>query len=172
MKNLLEMNMVIVKMLLPIDSEIDNERFGGNLRFNSKILEKKFKMFASFNFLNLTRILAAAITLSLVVYMILIYSFTGTSGSLQEVVDFFILFLGPIFYVSTFTFNWSRRVETYSKFFQFILVVGSGFYSIATYKEHSMLAILVLQIISMHFNLQFLGFFSLCILNFAAFAIK
>lgn len=164
--------MVIVKMLLPNDSEIDKERFSGLLKFSSKILEKKFKLFASSNFLTLNRILLTSISITLLIYIALFYSFTGRTDSEQEVIDFLILFLGPIFYLSTFNFKWSQKVESYSKFFQSILVAGAGLYSITTNREHSLLGILVLQLTSMHFNLQFLGFFTLAVINLVAFAIK
>lgn len=157
-------------MLLPIDSEIENEKFTWMLMFSSKLLEKKFKLYVCTNYYFLAKILLVVGTTALFVYFILYHWLTETKNSESLVVDLLIMFLLPIFYWSTFDFSWSKRHDAYIKMFMTAFILGSIVYSLTTDSNHELLGILSLQFLTLHFSLQLAGFMILAFCITAGYA--
>ena len=163
--------MAITKILLPADNDIKQEPLGFSLKLKSRLLEKKFKLYISSKFLYLSKLITLPATPALLLFVIFYNAFSIGDSKEQLQINLILLFLLPLFYLSTFIFNWSRRVNTYSKLFQMTVLVGSGVYSITMDSDYALLGVLVIQLLAIHFDTSYLGFFSISLTSLSMFAI-
>jgi hypothetical protein len=164
--------MVITKMLLPSDNEIKQEPLTASLKFKSERLENKFKLYVSSKFLYLSKIILLLSSSSMLLYVALFHILGSESSKGRLAINLLILFFLPLLYLSTFWFNWSRRVSTYSRLFQVFLLFGSSIYSITTNSEYSLLGVLVLLFLALQFDTSFLGFAVLSIMSLSLFGVS
>lgn len=158
-------------MLLPADSEIKQDSLKFLLKLPSLLLEKKFKLYISSRFLYISKMVLLSGSVALLIYVIFYSIFDTDKSKEQLAINIMIFFMIPILYLSTFWFRWSRRVTTYSKLFQISILISSGVYAITTDSEYSLLGILTLQLLAIHFDTSFLVFIVVVCTSIAMFII-
>jgi magnesium-transporting ATPase (P-type)/class 3 adenylate cyclase len=166
-----EVNIVLTNLMLPSSGAFDNSISGWAMKLRSKMLYKKYMIYASKRFIRIMRVALGVGTVGLFIYLLLTALLDKFSTGQTAWVNSFIFILLPLLYYFSFDTKWALKINTYAILFQLCLVVSSILYCLSYRTDYSILGSLVLIFLSLHYNVEFSVFFCLAIISLVGYAL-